>query len=250
MKNKIIHFLRYVNKFGFIKALFIYYKTRLSNLKSEAINLDYDEKLYIRPKSSDIYVFDLIFLWDEYSLKKFVQEPQFIVDLGANIGMSSFYLAKEFPDAKIIAVEPEENNFSILTKNVSQLKNIISLNKAIWSQNTKVYLSGNITNDNDGFIYSKNEGSNDIETTTISEIMRNTNFERIDILKIDIEGSEKELFEENYESWLGKVHILVIELHDEFKRGCSKSFFSALLNYDFSVYFRNKESLICLNNKF
>jgi hypothetical protein len=43
----------------------------------------------------------------------------------------------------------------------------------------------------------------------------------IDLLKIDIEGAEKEVFEVC--DWMGDVHSLMIELHDRFKPGCSEA---------------------------
>lgn len=74
----------------------------------------------------------------------------------------------------------------------------------------------------------------DIKAITITEILRQFNYNQIDILKIDIEGAEKELFSENYKDWLGKVDVLIIELHDRMKKGCSDSFYSAVKQYDFN----------------
>ena len=73
------------------------------------------------------------------------------------------------------------------------------------------------------------------------------NFPKIDILKLDIEGSEKELFETNFEDWLPKTKILIIELHDAMKTGCSKSVFNAISKYDFSFSIKG-ENIIFTNN--
>ena len=53
----------------------------------------------------------------------------------------------------------------------------------------------------------------------------------IDILKIDIEGAEKELFMDNYKTWLGKTKVIVIELHDRLDKEISGIFFKAVNNY-------------------
>lgn len=65
----------------------------------------------------------------------------------------------------------------------------------------------------------------------------------IDILKIDIEGSEKELFE-NPTPWVDKVGMIVIELHDHFKAGCSSSVYSS--TKDFQVASCKGETTILL----
>jgi hypothetical protein len=74
--------------------------------------------------------------------------------------------------------------------------------------------------------------------------MRQHQCEKIDILKIDIEGSEKELFESDYETWLPKVTTLIIELHDRMREGSSLSFFRALTKYNFRLAVKG-ENLIC-----
>lgn len=87
------------------------------------------------------------------------------------------------------------------------------------------------------------EDSSTIRAISINEIMLKYNIDHIDILKIDIEGSEKELFQEGFESWLSKTSLLIIELHDGLNSGASKSFFKAVANYEFSML-RNNENLI------
>mgnify|MGYP000361339186 CR=1 FL=1 len=54
-----------------------------------------------------------------------------------------------------------------------------------------------------------------------------------DLLKIDIEGAEKELFSENTDYWLGKVNMIIIELHDWMRKDCSKNFYSAIKKYKY-----------------
>ena len=86
-----------------------------------------------------------------------------------------------------------------------------------------------------------------IPTISISKIMKDNNITVIDLLKIDIEGAEKELFESSFESWLPNTRVLVVELHDRMKPGCSKSVFSAICKYDFSFSHKG-ENLIFTNN--
>ena len=63
----------------------------------------------------------------------------------------------------------------------------------------------------------------------------------VDILKIDIEGSELDLFSKNYESWLGKVKNIAIEIHD---KESEKAFFNALSDFDYQLEFSG-ELTVC-----
>ena len=83
-----------------------------------------------------------------------------------------------------------------------------------------------------------------IQAITIPDLMRQQQCDAIDILKIDIEGSEKELFESGYDTWLPKVSTLVIELHDRMREGAALSFFRALTNYNFRLAIKD-ENIVC-----
>ena len=91
----------------------------------------------------------------------------------------------------------------------------------------------------------KNKG--DIEAITFTDLVKDFNLSTIDILKIDIEGSEKEVFSEGYEPWLKKTKCLIIEVHDGLKKGCSKSVFKATTYFNFS-FKRSGENLVFVND--
>ena len=81
-------------------------------------------------------------------------------------------------------------------------------------------------------------------TTTVSKILAESGFDEIDLMKIDIEGAEKEVFSApDVDEWLSKVKVLVIELHDRMKKGCSRAFFTAMSKYDWHFELRG-ENLI------
>jgi hypothetical protein len=90
---------------------------------------------------------------------------------------------------------------------------------------------------------------NSIESITIDEIIAEKKWDYIDILKIDIEGAELNLFSSNYEKWLPKVKILFIETHDRMIKGCSKSVTSALNEFDqFVLYTTTIGTLVYYNS--
>jgi hypothetical protein len=66
---------------------------------------------------------------------------------------------------------------------------------------------------------------------TVDTIMKDYNLSRIDILKADIEGAEKEVFSDT-SAWIEKIDSIIIELHDRLKAGCSRSFYCGSNGFD------------------
>ena len=73
------------------------------------------------------------------------------------------------------------------------------------------------------------------EGISIEKFMIDYSIREIDILKLDVEGAEKNIFSSNT-NWISKVQLLIIELHDEVVPGCSREFFSAISEYDFEEH--------------
>jgi FkbM family methyltransferase len=244
----------YINTFSLNKGVKIYYNIKARKSRKISISLNnITHPFNIRSQTSDIYIFPQIFLEREYDFPLGF-EPKVIIDAGANIGLSAIFFTNKYPKAKIISIEPEASNFLLLQENTENYNNIIPINKAISNISNQVLHVVNNGYGNSGFMTesiekSSNEDSKPlIETITIDEIMNKYEYEFIDILKIDIEGYEKELFETNIENWIKNTRCIIIELHDRMKHGCSKSFFSAISKYDFS-FMSQGENLIFINNK-
>lgn len=70
-----------------------------------------------------------------------------------------------------------------------------------------------------------------MKAMTLGKIIADYQLNKIDILKIDIEGAEKEVFEDA-SSWIGKVEALIIELHEDMKSGCNRSFYNGSNGFD------------------
>ena len=200
--------------------------------------------IYLRNNTSDIDTFYQLFYDKEYDIK-FEQDPKVIVDCGANIGLASIYLKNRYPNAKIIAIEPESSNYELLVKNTEQYPDIHCLKAGIWNRTTNLKIK-DIGLGNWGFITEEvdYEDSSTVKAISIDRIMEQYGLDKIDVLKVDIEGSEKELFEKNCELWLPKVKAVVVELHDGMKEGCSMSFFGAMLHYKFKMQMKG-ENVIC-----
>jgi len=242
---------RYSKQFGLITGIQLYYKLKTNNTDDillKTINYSFS----LRSKTSDIPTFHQIFTNREYDFDLNFN-PKIIIDAGANIGLSAIFYANKYPASKIICIEPEQSNYNLLKKNTRNYDNIITLNNALSNLSNQDLAIIDNGYGNWGFmtepIVNGIKGiTPNVKSISINEIMNKYDFEIIDIVKIDIEGSEKEVFEKNSENWLPNTRCLIIELHDRMKKGCSKSFFSAISKHDFSFSHRG-ENLVFINNK-
>jgi len=238
-------FKKMVKAFGLTDAIKLYVRVKLKPYGALYAS-KYKGPFYLRPNTTDYFTFDQVFLRDQYNIH-FPFDLKNIIDAGANIGLASVYFSHKYPNSSIIAIEPSSENFEVLSQNIAPYSNVKTYFKGLW--NKDVYLA--ITNsdgENNSFMVAETtaDNPNSIPAICIPTIMREQSWDRIDLLKIDIEGSEKEVFETNYETWLPKTRAVVIELHDNMKKGTSKSVFKAISQYNFSFDMQD-ENLIFIN---
>lgn len=229
-KGKLAFLFRRAWKFsrelGFPRGVLILAASMLGREDVSVSVPDIRYPLTMRPRTSDRFVFEQIFLDHEYDLpSNFL--PQFIIDAGANVGYASIYFANRYPDAAILAIEPDATNFQRLAENTSTYPNIVPLQAALWSSSESLV----VNNDCESWacrVEQANGSDRDIVPgITIAELLKRCRWSGIDILKMDIEGAEREVFASNYDSWLGLTRILLIELHDRIRPGCSSAVLQA-----------------------
>ena len=198
-----------------------------------------------RPNTADVATIQEIFQKKDYTLPINNFQPKLILDCGGNIGCSAVFFHKVYPSAQIYSVEPEIGNFKMLTYNTVFYDKIHQINAALWDKETFIKIADtNVDTNAYMTIETTADDPQAFKTTTVSKILAESGFDEIDLLKIDIEGAEKEVFSApNVDEWLSKVKVLVIELHDRMKKGCSRAFFSAMSMYDWHFELRG-ENLI------
>jgi FkbM family methyltransferase len=157
-------------------------------------------------------------------------DPLVIVDIGAHIGMASIAFASRYPRARIFAVEPEPHNFAALIRNTAGYKNITQVKAALWSKDGEVYLGPSEIHPKGAFVIDAC-GRIPARAMTMRTLMTERKIRAIDLLKIDIEGSEKEVFEAC--DWIDAVRTIAIELHDRVKPGCREALQSAAKGFRF-----------------
>ncbi|MCM2373863.1 FkbM family methyltransferase [Aporhodopirellula aestuarii] len=162
-------------------------------------------------------------------------EPSSILDLGGNIGCSAIYFANRWPNAKIVVVEPFAETFAILKENVSGYPNVVAVQAAAHYQNETVSLDVPSNEFWSTRVLKKTSSSdnagNVARGVTVSDLLDEHGIDKVDILKMDIEGSEADLFANRPHSWLRRTRLLMIELHDGTRMGCTWYLERALRSY-------------------
>jgi FkbM family methyltransferase len=193
----------------------------------------------IRSKTSDVFVYQAIIAGKEYEFET-LTPPDVIVDAGANIGLATIYFANKWPDATIIAIEPEESNYEMLVRNTKNYPNVKTIKAALFHKcgNIDVLDVGHNkfgfmteTSNNYGSITGEVVKVGTVNSIDIDKIIKDYGLRDIDILKIDIEGAEREVFSDA-SGWVYKVKSIITELHEGMKAGCNRSFYCNTNGFD------------------
>lgn len=168
------------------------------------------------------------------------QPARFIVDAGANIGDETIRFRYFHPQATIMAIEPDPANFRILQKNAANDPGIIPMMKGLWSHECNLQITPGLSNE--AFIVSEvPSGSGMVQAISIDSILASPlnngeRFAEIDILKLDIEGAEYQIFSKNFEPWIHKVKVFIVECSDNEHPGTIRTVFRALSTISFHTH--------------
>lgn len=169
---------------------------------------------FVRPRSYDPYVLGEIYSEKVYKIKKNLSHKT-VIDLGAYIGDFSVWSATHLNVEKVIAVEMDKENFKLLSKNISANglgKKILPINAAISSKNGKV---GELENKLNSGMHRADFGKKGkTKSLTLEKIMKIADLKKVDVIKMDIEGGEKEIFiGSNKDIFSKKVGCIIMETH-------------------------------------
>jgi FkbM family methyltransferase len=190
--------------------------------------------MVLRARSSDLDVLMKVFADREYELP-LCQRPQSILDGGANVGYAAVYYAELYPEAAVVAVEPDRDNFAMLMKNTENYASITVFEAAIWSSDTQVELEDPGMDQHafrvGGLSQQSNASRRSVSALSISTLAERAGVPGFDLVKLDVEGAEREILV-NAGAWIARSQVLIAELHDRFVPGCSKQFYLAVKNFD------------------
>jgi FkbM family methyltransferase len=174
------------------------------------------DPFYLRLGSTDWLVLEEIYFHGEYdSLSQLdLTDVRTIIDLGANVGLSVRLWRRKYPDAIVLAVEPDPENMSALHRNHGADPKIMTVQACIGASEGIVRL------DRSGGAWgvrmangSTQDSGIEVQSLPLSEILRQQKIDGpIDLLKCDIEGAEAEVFA-NCADWINRVRAVVLEIH-------------------------------------
>jgi len=170
----------------------------------------------LRPYTNDLFTFKEVFVSEAYRSAKSLSEVRNIVDIGANAGFASVYFRTLFPGSSLLAVEPDPRNIAILTRNIPKSRSTV-MQAALWRTDADIHFEFPPVAED---MVSGTAGETANERTTlvrglgIESILDQSTFPSIDILKIDVEGAERHIFEGGT-AWLKRVKAILIEFHGE-----------------------------------
>jgi len=186
-------------------------------------------QLFCRKFSSDVHV-----LWQMYirheltpliNLVKARQLPvNTIFDIGSNIGLAAIRLSHAFPRARIYAVEPAPDNFRLLELNIAaNAIPAVLLPTGVWHKAARLYFDRSFRDGKDWAIAMTDVPTGDptayVDAISLNDVVARYGITAIDLLKIDIEGGERYIFNEAREGleFLAITTVIAIEIHDEYQ---------------------------------
>ena len=210
--------------------------------------------IYVRLGTSDRDVLPQVFLYEEYAPITGLQNVRTIVDCGANIGLASVYLLERYPEATVLAIEPSPDNARICRMNLEAFGTRASVEQVgiwptgSWNRPTNLLLDRNFGDRRDWAVTVREclpHEKADVSGIALQSICDRVG--QIDLLKMDIEGTEALLFSSNCETWLPRVRNLAVELHSAecrkmFERLFSESYRAELSSFRESMFARNIEA--------
>lgn len=209
-------------------------------------------RVWLREGTSDIAVLEQIFRSEEFNIST---APQFawiraaydrmlaagdtplIVDCGANIGLSALYFALHLPKARIVGIEPARDNVELARRNTARNPLIEIIEAAVSDRPGRLEIVDPAA---EKFAYRVREAGAEsggaVEAITIGALMQRYGAGRNLIVKVDIEGGERELFRSGT-GWLDHTDLLIVETHDWLFPGqrTSSTLFSAIAGREFEV---------------
>lgn len=140
------------------------------------------------------------------------------LDIGAHLGIVSLYLAKYFE--RVIALEPSSEHFANLLKMVefNGLTNVAPVKKALFIENGRFGFGGPKDNNTMRSLHmatwAEGKPEEEVETTTLESLFKEFNIEHVNLLKLDIEGSEHEVLSHpSFKKVADKIDTIVVERH-------------------------------------
>ncbi|MGM0411165.1 MAG: FkbM family methyltransferase, partial [Bacillota bacterium] len=263
--SKIPNYLRAFGVLNGLRLLFLIEGSFVMKKRKKYNVPGYPSPIYLRKTVADRSIFWQCIVEQQYGIFKFPQKKRLmstynglveeglqpvIIDCGGNIGLSTLYLAIQYPEAKIYTIEPDEDNFEILRKNTAFLgERVVALKGGIWNESQNLRIVNPESGSTSFRVTSAVRNSCEaVQAFTINEICEIAGVQYPFIVKIDIAGAQNKLFEKNTK-WVRGTHLIMLELDDWLMpwKGTSRNFFSCVSQYPFD-YLIDGETIFCFHD--
>ena len=146
-----------------------------------------------------------------------------VLDIGANVGLFSLWVAQRSPQTRVIAVEPSVDNVALMAQNLSEWSHQVStLQAAVGGRagrGTVIDGGGRSVDDRFEFDTSGLGESGSVEVMTLEGLLDSRGADTVDLLKMDIEGCEFEVFSDVTDATLRRIRRISLEYHDNLRPG-------------------------------
>lgn len=219
--SKVIWFARYWQVFSNLRAVRDFAALRKSAHPAEGevglgVRQPPGATLICRSGSTDAAVLWEVFWGRSHMPPGPLPERPVIFDLGANVGYTCFDFAKQFPGARIYGVEMDLDNVALARRNTAKSgPDCHIIHAAIWWEDGEVSYSKDA--EEWGYEISGDGAPGDAATVTVramsvETLMSEAGVDRVDYLKMDIEGAENEVLRPDA-GWLQNVDVINLEIH-------------------------------------
>lgn len=259
----------YVKRFGLVDGLRLLtcverdFPGKSSKVRTYRVP-GYNAPIALRDQISDHAIFWQCIVQRQYDVSFFPQRERLhaayrevvehgrrplIIDCGGNIGLASIWLAEQFPEAVIYAVEPDTDNCQMLRRNTAIFGDrVVVLHGAVWPESGTVHIVNPESGSAAFRVSADTKAGSDVRAYTIDEICALAGEREAFLVKIDIEGAQAKLFSANTD-WVGRARMIALELDDWMLpwQGTSRPFFSCLSRYPFD-YLIKGETIFCFRD--
>jgi FkbM family methyltransferase len=216
---------KYINLIKHITNWPNYFYAKHINTNREAVVFKAKNNIVIEvPQGGIMPIFKEIFMEDLYEidfLKTRLSTKPVIIDVGANVGFFSLFMASQFPKAKIVAFEPLPGNFKHLQKQFQRNSNkdLTALNKAVTGSKGSIMLHYNpeVNFTALASMHTTFDSSNthqvEVEAVSLPDIFSQYNLDQIDLLKLDCEGAEYDILYQCPTQYFGRIKQIAMETH-------------------------------------
>lgn len=196
------------------------------------------EVLTVSFRRRDIYMIGEILYEQPYRLHHQLPTKPVVIDAGANIGIATLWFRAIYPDAEVHCFEPASDNFDLLRRNVAGLPGSHCMRAALGAAEGEVRLEmpgGH--SDNRIIAGVTNADMEVVQCTTGAAYFERSGLDRVDLLKLDVEGYEIEVVR-GFGTALPRVQAIVGEVHERLVD--QRAFYSLLEKSGYSIVARTE----------